>query len=336
MKKRYLIPKDYTADPAVHFWRGKTWLFPSHDRDTGIPEQDDGSHFDMVDYHVYSIDGDPMTGNVTDHGIVLALEDIPWAEKQLWDSDATEKNGRYYICFSAKDKTGTFRLGIASASTPEGPYTAEENYIKDSYSIDPCIFAEDEERYAVFGGLWGGQLQRYRDNKSVYSAEEDAIPDGSRSPIEPAPQEKALCAKIARFTDDMLGFAEEPKDIVILDPVTKSPILAGDHGRRFFEGSWLFKKDGTYYFTYSTGDTHLLAYATSESLYGPYIYRGTIMTPVVGWTTHHAVAEIRGKWYLFHHDSVPSGGKTWLRSVKVAPLEFLPDGSIATIDGLAE
>ncbi len=35
---------------------------------------------------------------------------------------------------------------------------------------------------------------------------------------------------------------------------------------------------------------------------------------------------------LFHHDSRPSGGKTWLRSLKVAELEYLPDGSIKTIE----
>jgi hypothetical protein len=54
---------------------------------------------------------------------------------------------------------------------------------------------------------------------------------------------------------------------------------------------------------------------------------------VVGWTTHHSICEFKGKWYLFHHDSRPSGGKTWLRSLKVIELEYLPDGSIKTIQG---
>ena len=43
---------------------------------------------------------------------------------------------------------------------------------------------------------------------------------------------------------------------------------------------------------------------------------------VVGWTTHHAIVEYKGKWYLFHHDCVPSGGTTWLRSLKVCELEY--------------
>jgi hypothetical protein len=53
----------------------------------------------------------------------------------------------------------------------------------------------------------------------------------------------------------------------------------------------------------------------------------------VGWTTHHSIVEFKGKWYLFHHDSKPSGGKTHLRSVKVTELKYNADGTIQTIDG---
>jgi len=58
-----------------------------------------------------------------------------------------------------------------------------------------------------------------------------------------------------------------------------------------------------------------------------------ILTPVVGWTTHHCIIEFKNRWYLFFHDSVPSGGKTWLRSLKVTGLDYNQDGSIITIDG---
>jgi hypothetical protein len=95
----------------------------------------------------------------------------------------------------------------------------------------------------------------------------------------------------------------------------------------------MHKYNGKYYFSYSTGDTHFLCYATSDNPYGPFTYQGVILTPVVGWTTHHSICEFQGRWYLFHHDSRPSGGRTWLRSLKVIELEYLPDGSIKTIQG---
>ena len=68
--KRYLFPQDYMADPSVHVFNGKIYIYPSHDYYSGIPEDDWGIHFDMKDYHVLSITGDPMTGEVKDEGVV--------------------------------------------------------------------------------------------------------------------------------------------------------------------------------------------------------------------------------------------------------------------------
>ena len=98
----------------------------------------------------------------------------------------------------------------------------------------------------------------------------------------------------------------------------------------------MHKDNGKYCFSYSTGDTHLLCYATGDNPYGPFTYQGVILTPVVGWTTHHAIVEFKGKWYLFHHDCVPSEGKTWLRSLKVCELQYDADGRIITIEGKDE
>ena len=69
--------------------------------------------------------------------------------------------------------------------------------------------------------------------------------------------------------------------MVIVDDTGK-PILGGDHDRRFFEASWMFKRDGKYYFTYSTGDTHFLAYAIGTTPYGPFTYKGHYLLPVQG------------------------------------------------------
>ena len=95
----------------------------------------------------------------------------------------------------------------------------------------------------------------------------------------------------------------------------------------------MHKYGGTYYLSYSTGDTHLIVYATGDNPYGPFTYQGVVLTPVLGWTTHHSIVQFKGKWYLFYHDSSLSGGRTHLRSAKVAELAYRPDGSIVTIDG---
>lgn len=275
----------------------------------------------MKDSHVLSTT-DPMNGEVIDHGKALDIADIPWAGRQLWDSDVAEKDGKYYLYFPLKDKNDVFHIGVAIADRPEGPFVPQPDPIRGSYSMDIAVLKEGEDYYLYFGGLWGGQLQRYKDNKALESAE---LPEG---------EEPSLPSRMARLSKDMLQFAEDPRPIQVVDE-NGEPLKANDP-HRFFEASWVHKYNGKYYFSYSTGDSHLLCYATGDNPYGPFIYQGVILTPVVGWTTHHSIVEYRGKWYLFHHDSVPSGGKSWLRSLKVCELEYDEEGKIVTIDGGGE
>lgn len=324
MKKeeRYLFPADYMADPSVHVFNGRLYIYPSHDRESGIPENDNGDHFDMNDYHVLSTD-DVMHGEIVDHGVALKVADIPWAGRQLWDCDIACKDGKYYLYFPLKDRNDIFRMGVAIGDKPEGPFIPQPDPIRGSYSIDAAVFRdEDGSYYMYFGGIWGGQLQRYRDNKAI------------EHPFLPEADEPALPSRVVKLSDDMLGFAEEPRPMIVLGEDGK-PLTAGDP-HRFFEASWMHKYKGKYYFSYSTGDTHLLCYAVGDNPYGPFVYQGVILTPVVGWTTHHSIAEYKGKWYLFHHDCVPSGGKTWLRSLKVVELEYDEDGKIQTVKGSAD
>ena len=137
------------------------------------------------------------------------------------------------------------------------------------------------------------------------------------------------------MADDMLSYAETPKEIELLDK-DGTPILQGDNDRRFFEAAWVHKYQGKYYFSYSTGDTHKIVYATGDNPYGPFTYQGVILQPVEGWTNHHSIAKFKGKWYLFYHDSSLSGGQTHLRSVKMTELTYNANGSIVTIDPYLE
>lgn len=315
---KYLVKDDYMADPAVHVFDGKLYIYPSHDRESGIPENDNGDHFDMLDYHVFSTD-DIENKEVTDHGVVLKVSDILWAGRQLWDCDVAYKDGKYYMYYPLKDKTDIFRIGVAISEKPEGPFIPQPDPVRGSYSIDPAVFKDsDGSFYMYFGGLWGGQLQRYRDNKALESA---YLPEND---------ELALPSRVVKLSDDMLGFAEEPRPVVIIDE-NGQPLKASQSDIRFFEASWMHFYNGKYYFSYSTGDTHNICYAIGDNPYGPFTYKGVILPPVVGWTTHHSIVEFKGKWYLFHHDSVPSGGRTWLRSLKVVEIEYDETGLIKKV-----
>lgn len=318
-----LVNHIYTADPSAHVFNGKIYIYPSHDIDAGDAFDDLGSHFAMEDYHVLSMDH--PGGKTTDHGLALHVNDVPWAEKQMWAPDATEKDGKYYLFFPAKDYDGIFRIGVAISDSPTGPFTAQPEAIKGSFSIDPAVFKDgDGSYYMYFGGIWGGQLQRWRTGS--FNGEQPESPFA----FLPKENEPALCAKVAKLSGDLLEFAEPPKDLVIVDE-NGQPLLQGDTERRFFEASWMHKYNGKYYFSYSTGDSHFICYAVSDNPYGPFTYKGIVLHPVVGWTNHHSIAEFDGKWYLFYHDSSLSKGVTHLRCVKVTELKHNNDGTIEAI-----
>lgn len=311
-----LVKHIYTADPSAHVFNGKLYIYPSHDIITDVPMDNDGNHFAMKDYHVLSLDD--VGGKVTDHGIALDIKDVPWAGRQMWAPDAAKKGDNYYLYFPVKDKNDIFAIGVASSDSPTGSFKAEETPISGTYSMDPSVFQDDEEYYLYFGGIWGGQLQNWITGK--YD------PIG----VEPKDNEPALRPLIAKLGTDMKSLSEAPRHIDLLYK-DGTPILAGDHEKRFFEAAWVHKYNDKYYFSYSTGDTHLIAYAIGDSPYGPFTYEGVVLNPVVGWTNHHSIAKFKGQWYLFYHDSLLSG-ETHLRTVKMTPLMHNPDGTIETIN----
>lgn len=319
-KNEPLVSEIYTADPSAHVFNNKIYVYASHDIPSTHVEKDCGSQYDMKDYRVFSMDS--IGGVVTLHDIALDLKDVPWAKRQLWAPDAAYKNGKYYLYFPAKNIDDVFRVGVAISDKPEGPFKAEPNFIKGSYSIDPSVFTDDDgNSYMYFGGIWGGQLQRWENN--TYTAFDCSKQDRDD------PESAAISPRIAKMTGDMLDFDEDVKEIQILDK-EGVPLLTKDYDRRFFEACWMHKREGVYYLSYSTGDTHNIVYATSDNPYGPFTYQGVLNNPVKGWTNHHSVVEIKGKWYLFYHD-IQLSNQTTLRNVKVTELFHNADGSIQAI-----
>ncbi|MBT2729526.1 glycoside hydrolase family 43 protein [Bacillus sp. ISL-75] len=313
-----LVEHIYTADPSAHVFEGKLYIYPSHDIDHDGPTNDNGDQYAMEDYHILSIDN--FNSPCVDNGEALHVRDVPWASKQMWAPDAAFKNNQYYLYFPARDKDGIFRIGIATSSNPAGPFKAEENYIPGSFSIDPAVYVDEDNRaYVYFGGLWGGQLEKWQ--TGIF------IPDAEG----PDPSQPALGPMAAELTEDMLSFKDKPQEISIVDENGK-PILAGDEERRYFEGPWAHKYNGKYYLSYSTGTTHSIVYGISENPLGPYVFKGKILTPVIGWTTHHSIVQFEDKLYLFYHDCSLSDGVDHKRCVKYTELKYNEDGTIQTID----
>ncbi|UCH13084.1 MAG: family 43 glycosylhydrolase [Bacteroidales bacterium] len=140
--QKQILP-DFHADPSARVWDGMVWIYPSHDIA--------GSEFwDMVDWHCFS-SSDLV--NWTDHGVILSLRDISWAQKWAWAPDCIKKNDKYYFYFTAEDQ-----IGVAVSDKPEGPFKDAlgkpliEKEESGTRVMDPAIYIDDDRQvYLYFG-----------------------------------------------------------------------------------------------------------------------------------------------------------------------------------------
>lgn len=108
--------------------------------------------------------------------------------------------------------------------------------------------------------------------------------------------------------------------------------------KNFTEASWVHKKGDLYYLSYACEFPEKICYATSQSIHGPWEYRG-ILNEIAGntETNHQSIIEFKGKDYFIYHTGAvpplngqPSGGR-FRRSVAIDPLYYNDDGSLRRI-----
>jgi arabinoxylan arabinofuranohydrolase len=154
------IKSMYTADPSAHVWAdGRLYVYPSHDiapaRGADLMDQ----------YHVFST-ADMV--NWTDHGEILRASQVPWGRAEggfMWAPDCAFKNGTYYFYFphpSGTEWNTTWKIGIATSTSPASGFTVQ-GFIPGLESlIDPCVFVDDDgQAYFYYGGggvCKGGKL----------------------------------------------------------------------------------------------------------------------------------------------------------------------------------
>ncbi len=109
--------------------------------------------------------------------------------------------------------------------------------------------------------------------------------------------------------------------------------------QNFFEAAWVFKRNGTYYFAYSTTPQAGMRfdYQMSKKPMSEYIYGGIVSDqPPLNNNNHHAALfELNGNWYQAYHNRVvakeagiPTGFR---RNLALDSFDFNPDGSIVKV-----
>ncbi len=98
------------------------------------------------------------------------------------------------------------------------------------------------------------------------------------------------------------------------------------------EASFVFKREGIYYFTFSHATPYRnceLSYATSTSPLGGFKYQGAFMRQWDDcWTNHHSFVEYEGRWILFYHHMDVSERYSKMRSICADYVTFAEDGRI--------
>jgi len=111
----------------------------------------------------------------------------------------------------------------------------------------------------------------------------------------------ANSAKVAKLNANMVSLAEAPKNIDYAPASVKN-----DNTLQFGEGSYMHKKDGIYYYSYSNfnNNTYQAFYATGNSPYGPFEWKGPMAPNPQGAQDHHSIIEFKGQGYYFYHIAV--------------------------------
>lgn len=116
----------------------------------------------------------------------------------------------------------------------------------------------------------------------------------------------------------------------------------------FFEAAWMHKRNGVYYFSYSTNTPNGLRidYLTSSSPVSDFVYRGVVagQPPSNNNNNHAAIFELNGAWYHVYHNRIvatQAGIPTvYRRNIAIEALDYNADGTIRpvayTTDGVTQ
>ena len=137
---------------------------------------------------------------------------------------------------------------------------------------------------------------------------------------------------IARMSSDMLSIAEQPRLLTIANP-------QGPYGKgKTDDKVSLHKRAGIYYLSWGS------YYAVSDSLYGPYRYRGCVIDPDLmepcfrerTWPhgptqgRHGNFFAWKGQWYFTYCEMAFSGNR-YFRDFWISRVHYASDGSIKPI-----
>lgn len=219
--------------------------------------------------------------------------DTPWTDHELYAPDVVEKDGKYYLYAYIVGAKGA----VGVADKPEGPFRLLSQYEYSDTVGDDGIFND------------AGVLVDDDGRMYVYYG----------------------------FTSSCMNELDPSRPQRVLPGSFRHPVIDDAESvppeRRFYEASSPRKIGNTYYLIYSPRRGSRLAYATSDSPTGPFVYRGWIIDNGIDYpagNNHGSIACLNGQWYVFYHRM--TNGTIMSRRACAEPIRILPDGSIPPVE----
>ncbi len=308
----YLPSWEYIPDGEPYTFGDRVYVYGSHDKFGGIT-------FCLGDYVCWSAPVDDLS-DWRYEGVIYPKTADPNNKDGhmcLYAPDVTVgPDGRYYL-FYVLDKM--CNVAVAVCDEPAGRYefygyihyedgTLLGNREGDEPQFDPGVLTEGDETFLFTGFCYNGDRSRHG-------------------------------AMLIVLDKDMLTVKEAPVFVV---PGSANCKGTGYEDHAFFEAPSIRKRNGIYYFIYSSEQHHELCYATSDKPRGPYKYGGVIVSnndlgissykysgkSVTAWglNNHGSMEKIGDDWYIFYHRH--TNGTWFSRQGCAEKLTFHEDGSI--------
>lgn len=235
------------------------------------------------------------------HPKILSTNQVTWAKRAMWAPSVFENNGKYYFLFGANDvhEGEVGGIGIAVADQPEGPY---KDLIGRPLIQDIVNDAQPIDQFVFkdtdgkFYIFYGGWGHC---NMAVLNSDFTGL---------------------GRFEDGSTYREVTPQN--------------------YAEGPFLFKRNDIYYFMWSeggwTGPDYKVAYAMSNSIFGPFNRIGTILEQDIQVGTgagHHSVIKTPGtdRHYIVYHRRPVGDNGVNSRTICIDEMRFAVDGKILPV-----
>ena len=233
-----------------------------------------------------------------EHGPIMRADDFEWATGNAWASHMVKKDGKYWFYTTVRHDDSKPGFAIGVA-------------VSDS-PTGPFV---DARGSALITNDMTTQTPNDWDDidPAVFIEENGEVYLFFGN----------LVAKYVKLKDNMVEL-EGPIQVIDVP--------------HFTEAAWVHKKGENYYLSYACYFPEKICYAMSDSIHGPWEYKG-ILNEIAGntETNHQSIIEFKGKSYFIYHtgavpprDGQPSGGR-FRRSVSVDPLYYNDDGTLKRV-----